>query len=238
MEKIIRESKTTIFLQIQYVLAANWSPERVKTVEFERALLDNGLDFHQTQSQPNAFMLIRQQNSPMQVRLETPAPQVVSVLVSANNPHYDYELFARDAEAVMAAFSKVWHQPMYQILNVNTKIHHLYSTQGDAFGYLWEHRLRQSPADFAAFGGRPVAGGGLRLVLPPHSTDGKMPCSIDVRIESYFRQAQKMFIETAFVWPQPLTVSAEQGFNPLQYLQQTELFAVNEVWQFLIRSAG
>lgn len=47
-----------------------------------------------------------------------------------------------------------------------------------------------------------------------------------------------MFIETAFVWPQPQAVAAGDGFKPLSYLHQTEQFAVNEVWQFLTRPNG
>lgn len=237
MDSINRQSKTTIFFSVQYLLAAQWMPERARTVEFEKALLENGLDFAQTQSLPNAFMLVRTQSSPLQVKLESPGPQVVSLLVSASNPTYDREMFSRDAEAVTQAFLRTWPSDHYQTLNVVSKIHHLYSAQSHAFQYLWEQRLGQSPEDFRVLGGRPVAGGGLRLVMPPHAAEGGEPISIELRLESFLREPQKIFIETTFTWPRPQVIVPQQGFNPQRYIEQTEQFAAEEVWNFLTRGA-
>ncbi|NLK40476.1 MAG: hypothetical protein GX298_00280 [Planctomycetes bacterium] len=236
MESINRQSKTTVHLSVQYLLAGAWTPERVRTVEFEKALLDNGLDFSQTQSRENVFTLVRTHPSHLQVKLESPGPQVVTLLVLANNPQYERELFGRDAEAVVQAFIRTWPAEHYQILTVNCKIHHLYSAQTHAFQYLWEERLAQSPEDFRLLGGRPVAGGGLRLIMPPHAVkEDDDPTSIEIRVESFLREPKKVFIETAFTWPKPRIVSAEQSFDPPRYIEQTEQFAANEVWNFLTR---
>jgi hypothetical protein len=235
METINRQSKTTVHLSVQYLLAGTWMPERARTVEFEKALLENGLDFGQTQSRENTFTLIRTQPSHLQIKLESPGPQVVSLLILAANPQYERELFGRDAEAVTQAFLRTWPADHYQILTVNTKIHHLYSAQTHAFQYLWEERLGQSPEDFRLLGKRPVAGGGLRLVMPPHAVEGGEPTSIDVRVESFLREPKKVFIETAFTWPRPRVIGADQGFDPQRYIEETERFAAEEVWDFLTR---
>ena len=235
MELINRQSKTTVHLSVQYLLAGGWAPERARTVEYEKALLENGLDFGQTQSRENAFMLTRTQPSHLQVKLESPGPQVVSLLVLANNPQYEREMFGRDADAVVQAFAKTWPAEHYQILTVNCKIHHLYSAGTHAFQYLWEERLGQTPDDFRLLGGRPVAGGGLRLVMPPHAIPGGEPTSIEVRVESFLREPKKIFVETAFTWPKPRVIGAEQGFDPAGYIEQTEQFAAEEVWNFLTR---
>jgi hypothetical protein len=51
-----------------------------------------------------------------------------------------------------------------------------------------------------------VLGGGLRLVMPPVK-EGAEPVQIEIKIESFFRESQKLFIETFFVWPQPSALS-------------------------------
>lgn len=234
MDQINQQSKTTVHFSLQYVMAGNWTPERVRTVEFEKALLKNGLDFSQIQSRERAFTLTRTQPSQLQVTLESPGPQVISLLVQAPNPQYECEMFSRDAEAVTQAFLQTWPSSHYQVLTVSGKIHQLYSTQNHAFQYLWEERLGQSPNDLRLLGGRPVAGGGLRLVMPPHAVEGSEPTSIELRIESFLREPQKMFIETAFTWPQPRLIDPAIGFEPQRYIDQVERFAADEVWNFLI----
>lgn len=237
MERINRQSKTTVHLSVQYLLAGQWAPERARTVEFEKALLENGLDFAQTQTRDNSFTLIRTQPSHLQVKLDSPGPQVVSLLVLTSNPQYEREMFSRDAEAVTHAFSKTWPADHYQVLTVTSKIHHLYSAQTHAFQYLWEERLGQSPEDFRLLGQRPVAGGGLRLIMPPHAVEGGEPTSIEVRVESFLREPQKVFIETAFTWPRPRVIRPDQDFEPQRYIDITEQFAAEEVWNFLTRRA-
>jgi len=234
MEPVNQQSKTTVHFSLQYLLAGAWMPERARTVEFEKALLNNGLDFSQTQSREKSFTLIRTQPSQLQVTLDSPGPQVVSLVVQAPNPQYDCQLFGRDAEAVTQAFLQTWPSDHYQALSVSGKIQHLYSAKTHAFQYLWEQRLGQSPEDFRLLGTRPVAGGGLRLVMPPHAAEGREPTSIEVRIESFLREPQKIFIETAFTWPRPRVIVPAQGFQPPQYIEEIERFAAEEVWNFLM----
>jgi hypothetical protein len=234
MEWIHRNSKTTSHFSVQYLLAGAWQPERIKVVEFEKSLLDNGLDFSQTNLYEKSFLLTRSQPSQLQIKLESPNPQVMGIQIVSQNPQYDLDLFCRDAEATVAAFEATWPADQYQVLTTTGKIHHLYSSETHAFKYLWEERLRQQPGDFKILSNRPVAGGGLRLLMPPHSVDGGRPVSIEVRIESLLRETNKLFVETVFTWPQPHMIVAEQGFDPRGLMEQVENFAANELWDFIM----
>ncbi|MCI0498333.1 MAG: hypothetical protein L0Y36_01445 [Planctomycetales bacterium] len=233
MDIIHRNSKTTSHFSIQYLLAGSWQPERIKTVEFEKALLDNGLDFSETHLYEKGFVLTRSQPSPLQIKIESPGPQVMTIGVLSQNPQYDLEMFCRDAQAVTLAFERTWPAEHYQLLTTTGKIHHLYSSGTHAFKYLWEERLGQFPQDFAALGNRPVAGGGLRLLMPPHAVEGSEPVSIELRIESFLRETNKLFVETVFTWPRPRMVNKNGGFDPQGFMEQIENFAANEVWTFM-----
>jgi hypothetical protein len=236
MDIIHRNSKTTSYFSLQYLLAGTWLPERIKTVEFERALLDNGLDFSETQMHEKGFILTRSQPSSLQIKIEAPGPQVMTLGALSQNPQYDLDMFCRDVQALTQAFEHTWPSDHYQLLTTTGKIHHLYSSGTHAFKYLWEDRLGQLPQDFEILGSRPVAGGGLRLLMPPHSPDGGEPVSIELRIESFLRETNKLFVETVFTWPRPRIVNKNGGFDPQRLMEQIESFAANEVWAFMTRT--
>lgn len=236
MDAIIRESKTSMFFSISYVMAGAWTPDKAHFLDFQRALLDNGLEFSQSVSRANGYQLRRETpSSPLQVGLESPGPQVHSLQIAGPNPGYDLELFCRDAEAVTGAYQATWPLDQYQILSSTAKINHLYSARDHAFKYLWENRLGQSPEDFKRLGSRPVSGGGMRLVMPPHAVEGQEPVSIELRIESFLRESTKLLVETVFTWPRPRTVAAGERFEPAGYMAQVEQFAANDVWNFVVR---
>ncbi|MBW8016849.1 MAG: hypothetical protein FVQ82_11730 [Planctomycetes bacterium] len=233
MEPINRQSKTSIHFSMSYAFAMPWSPEKSKTLDFQKALLDNGLEFSQINTTAKQFTLFRAEHSPLRVVVESNGPQVCSLHVVAQNPTCDLDMFTMDASAVCSAFMQTWPADQYQVVRRAAKIHHLYSCNTHAFGYLWEKRLGQSPGDFKALGGRPVAGGGLRLVMPPTNIEGQQPNSIEVRIESFMRETTKLFIETAIVWPKPTILQKDEKLDPQSLMQQTEDYATNEVWNFL-----
>jgi len=233
MEPINRQSKTSIHFSISYVFAMQWTPEKNKTLEFQKALLDNGLEFSQINMTAKHFTLYRSEQSPLRVVVESNGPQASSLHVISQNPNYDLTMFLQDASATCSAFMQAWPAEQYQVIRHAAKIHHLYSCNTHAFGYLWEKRLGQSRDDFMALGGRPVAGGGLRLVMPPANIEGQEPKSIEVRIESFMRETTKLFIETAIVWPKPAVIQKDQNLNPESLMEETENYATNEVWNFL-----
>lgn len=233
MEPINRQSKTSIHFSLSYAFAMKWAPDKNKNLDFQKALLDNGLEFSQINTTPKQFTLFRADQSPLRVVIESNGPQVCSLHAVSQNPTCDLSIFTMDAAAVCSAFMQTWTAEQYQVVRQAAKIHHLYSCNTHAFGYLWEKRLGQSPGDFKALGDRPVAGGGLRLVMPPANIEGQEPNSIEVRIESFMRETNKLFIETAIVWPKPTVIQKGEKLDPQALMQQTEDYATNEVWNFL-----
>lgn len=233
MQAINRESKTSVFFNVGFLLASAFSDDRTRTVDFQKALLESGLDFAQTASRANSFILTRTDPSNLQVKLESPGPQVSAVNITAQNPQYDLDAFVHDADAVTDAYQKTFPAQQYQLIQRSARINHLYSCQAHAFKYLWEDRLGQSPDDFKTLGRRPVAGGGLRFILPAHAQAEGEPYSIEIRAGSALREPGKLVIETIFVWPRPHVVAADDKFNLGDLLQTVEQYAADEVFDFL-----
>ena len=233
MDAINRDSRTSVHFMISYVLASPMDVGGSRAVDFQRALLDNGLEFTQTNVRGKSFILSRQEPSNLQIKLDSPAPQISNIQVVANNPSYDLDMFGRDALAVPDAWRQTWPAEQYQIVRSSAKIQHLYSSRDHAFKYLWEKRLGQSVEDFQALGKRPVAGGGIRLTMPPHKIGDEEPRSIEIRIESFLREPNKLLVETTFVWPKPGLLKKDENFDTIQRLQSLEEYAANEVWNFL-----
>jgi hypothetical protein len=233
MHKVNRNSRTSIHFSVGYLLAGQWAAERPRCLDFQKAMLESELDFSQTAFAGNRFTLTRSEPSNLQVLLEVPGPQVAGVTVTAAFPQYELAMFQKEAEATLGAYQKIWPAQQYQVLQCSARIHQLYSCSEHAFKYIWEDRLGQKADDFAVLGGRPVGGGGLRLVMPPASVNGQEPLSIEVRIESYFRELAKLFIETVFTWPQPRIIQAGEEFDPSERMAAVEAYIDNEVWNFL-----
>jgi len=238
MEAINRQSRTSVHFSINYAIASGWAPDKAVTVDFQKALLDNGLEFSQTNAGPRSFTLSRTQPSHLQVKLESPAPQVSGIHIVSAPPTYDLEMFIQEASSATDAYQQTYRTGQYQIIRCAAKIQHLYSSQTHAFQYLWETRLGQSSEDFRCLGARPVAGGGLRFVMPPHETPEQEPCSVELRIESLFREPRKLLVETGFVWPKPLLLQQGEKFDSADRLNTLEQYATNEVWTFLTQAKG
>jgi hypothetical protein len=236
MDAINRNSRTSVHFQLGFVLAVPWTPDKTSTVDFQRALLDSGLEFTQTNRAARSYTLNRTEPSNLHVKLDSPAPQLSGIQIIAQNPSCDLDMFVLDASAVTDAYQQTFTAGRYQIVRASAKIQHLYSSHEHAFKYLWESRLGQSGKDFKCLGPRPVAGGGLRLLMPPHAVEGQEPISIEIRIESFLREPTKLLIETNFVWPQPKLLQKDQKFDPSSYLNPLEEYAADQVWEFLTQS--
>ncbi len=236
MEIINRQTRTSVHFNLAYVIASPWSVDNAKAVQFQKSLLDNGLDFSQTNIGPASFVLVRRQPSHLQIKLDCPAAQLSGIQILSAPPAYDLDGFIRDANAATIAYQQTFGAEQYQIIRTSAKIHPLYSCSDHAFKYPWEDRLGQSPQDFQCLGKRPVAGGGLRLVMPPHAAGEQEPCSIEIRLESSLREQKKVFVETTFTWPKPRVLQKDQKFDPAEHLNIVEQYAANEVWAFLTQT--
>ncbi len=234
MQKVNKNSRTSIHFSVGYLLAGQWAADKPRCLDFQKALLGSEMDFSQTNFAGNRFTLVRNEPSNLQIVVEAPGPQVTGMTITSAHPQYDIAMFQKEAEAAWLAYQNVWQAQQYQILQCSARMHQLYSCSEHAFKYIWEDRLGQKPEDFAVFGGRPVAGGGIRLVMPPASVNGLEPSSVEVRVESYFRELAKLFVETVFVWPQPRIIGAGERFDPAQRLATVEAYTDKEVWDFLV----
>jgi len=104
MIPINRDSKTSVHFGINFLMAGPWGHEKGAILEFQKSLLDGGLEFTQTAVRPSGFSLIRNETSPMQVILESPNPQVHTLQIASSNPQYDLDMFSREAQAVVTAY--------------------------------------------------------------------------------------------------------------------------------------
>ena len=234
MEGFNRESRQSIYFEVSYVIANQWHSETMQRLDFQKSLAQKQLDFPQTNVGTHGLTLVRTEPSALQVKLASLGPRVSNISISSNRPAHSTELFCKEAEAVCDAYRQTWLKQQCQILQCNARIQHLYSCQGHAFKYLWEDRLGQEPQDFHYLGKRPVLGGGLRLVMPPIKEDVE-PVHIEIKIESFFPELGKIFIETFFVWPKPRLLTKNEKFDPELRLKHVEEYAVNEVCDFLLQ---
>ncbi|MHC4617434.1 MAG: hypothetical protein ACYTEQ_06740 [Planctomycetota bacterium] len=234
MEGFNRESRQSIYFEVTYVIAAEWPADTMQRLTFQKSLAERQLDFPQTTAGANSFTLLRTDPSPLQVKTASLGPRVSNLSIGSKKPAHTLDLFTKEADAVCDAYRQTWLKQQCQILQCNARIQHLYSCQGHAFRYLWEQRLGQEPQDFRYLGKRPVLGGGLRLVMPPLKNDPE-PAQIEIKIESFFPELGKIFIETFFVWPQPRLLKKDEKFDPELRLTRVEKYAVNEVCDFLLR---
>jgi hypothetical protein len=206
----------------------------MKRLDFQKTLAEMQLDFPQTNVGPNSFTLVRTEQSHLQVKTASLGPRVSNISISSRRPAYSLDLFSKEADAVCQAYQQTALKQQCQILQASARIQHLYSCHDHAFKYLWEDRLAQEPQDFSYLGKRPVSGGGLRLVMPPTKDDPE-PVQIEIKIESFFPEARKIFIDTFFVWPQPRLLAKDEKFDPESRLKRVEEYAVNEVCDFVLR---
>jgi hypothetical protein len=235
MQGFNRESRQSIFFEITYVIANEFPADPMERLDFQKSLARMKLEFPQTSGGSHAFALVRTEQSPLQVKMSLLGPRVSNLSISSKRPVHSLDLFCKEAEAVCDAYRQTWLKQQTQILQCNARIQHLYSCQGHAFKYLWEDRLGQDPQDFAYLGKRPVLGGGLRLVMPPTKEDAE-PVQIEIKIESFFPELGKMFIETSLVWPKPRLLAKNDRFDPELRLKRAEKYALTEVCDFVLRS--
>jgi len=229
-----RESRRSHHFGINYVVATAWTPESKKILAFEKALLDNKIE-NLTRNINKTFVeLLRKEESHLRIRISSLGPDVSNILATSERPAYDLEFFIKEADAIYDTYRQTWieNRPC-QILRCDATIRHLYSCKEHAFKYLWETRLGQKEGDFRCLGGRPILGGGLRLVLP--AIEGPDPVNIEIKIESFFQETKIMFIETQSVWPQPRLLQPDEKFDPRPRLTFVEKYATEEVCDFLLK---
>jgi hypothetical protein len=232
MASINIDSKQSIFFGVHFIVAGNWTADPKQFLHFQQELLKETLEFAETAVGPQSFLLLRKEPSALQVKVASLGPQVSEIRISTPaRPVHGLDYFSEEAEAVCRAYEEVWGSAPCQIIRYDVGVRHLYSCECHAFQYLWENRLGQQQDDLKYLG-RPILGGGLRLVLPrtkEHAED------VEVKIESFLEDQRKMFVETLFVWPTPHLASKAEDFGPRKLLEAVDKYATNEVCDFLLK---
>jgi hypothetical protein len=168
----------------------------------------------------------------LEVQVGQAGPQVGQLLIISPQPTQPFDIFLEQTEAICQAFQNTWRnpqQPQQQIINRDACIRYLYqSADNHSFRYLWETRLKQEANDMRILG-RPVLGGGLRMVMPPSE---KHRTQIEVKIESFLRDSRSLFVELQFAWPYP-----EQDFTPRQMLKEMNDYSRDHLVPFIMGNA-
>ncbi len=199
-------------------------------IEFQRNLIGEGLAFSalKKESKPTKWMFNRDLDpGPLQIMVGEAGPQVGQIVIAASQPNRSLEVFTKEAQAVCRSFTKTW-PGKYQIIHRDVTIRSLYPTEGEhAFEYLWEGMLGQTGKKISILNRR-VLGGGLRVVMPPENPEDAV---IEIKIESFFEDPQKIFIETQFTWGNPLPPT--DNIDPAGILELVEEYGTEEVLNFL-----
>ncbi|MBE3134169.1 MAG: hypothetical protein IMZ55_11885, partial [Acidobacteria bacterium] len=130
-------------------------------------------------------------------------PQIGQLLLLAEFPQRPLDLFTKETRAVIEAYKETWGVPK-QFLSRDATIRCLYSCDNckHAFQFLWEQLLGQTGGK-TAYLGKPIWGGGLRFVMPPEEKEQPEPTQVEVKVESFLGDPEKLFVETQLSWPQP-----------------------------------
>jgi len=212
---------------INYVLTPPPVIDNRHYLAFQQALMAQGVEFDGGKHKPEIG--IERASPPLQIRVIAGAPPVGQLLVLQPQPTQDLDMITREMDAIASAFNQAWAEPR-QILACDATLRYLHETDRDhAFRELWEQRLGQSGTTLKVLG-RPVLGGGLRLVMPPQPGEPK-PTQVEVKIESYLPDARKMFVSVEFKWPQPQPIGAT--FAPSEYIMQVEDYLEKHVKPFI-----
>ncbi len=226
------DSRQTIHIGINFVFSPLPTIDAQSKVRFQQSLLDSGIDFARTDFKEREVFVLRETPTRLEIRVVAiPGAPVGQLVIVSDDPKTELELFTKDAEAIVEAFQATWPAQNRQIISTDVTIRDLYEAVGQhAFQELWEKRLKQAPSSLARLG-RPVLGGGLRLVMPPRPEDPE-PVQIEVKIESFLRDTRKMFVETQFVWPSPKAPGAP--FEIKERLHQVDRYVEDNVEMFIM----
>jgi hypothetical protein len=218
-----------LHMGINYVISPTPVVDKATALLFQQRLLAEGIDIDSVRYTDTEIILTREV-SPLQIKVVASGPPVVGqLLMLAPNPERDLDIFGKESEAIVRAFDVAWPNAK-QIIARDCTLRYLYETSRQhAFKELWEDRLGQSEDSLDKLG-RPVIGGGLRLVMPP--IEGLAdPSQIQVKIESYLKDSKKIFVEVEFRWPEAKPPGFP--FKPIELLTEVDRYVDNEVCSFI-----
>jgi hypothetical protein len=236
---MIEHSRQTIQFSVGFIVSPALELDDQRLAAFRARLEEEGIRFDHEERGDTGMLLVREKPSVLQVQVATgqvaggPEPVAVSqiVVVTAIAPEVpaaSTSEFADAAHEVTDVARDIWPE-MENVLGWNTGVRALFaSTTEHSFQYLWEQRLGQRTDELAVFG-RPVLGGGMRLVFPPGQTPGEQ-FQAEVRVESFLEDVRRLYVELNLGSGVAEPISA---MNTTALVQLTEEFLHNRLVPFL-----
>ncbi|MBS1252137.1 MAG: hypothetical protein MAG451_01173 [Anaerolineales bacterium] len=225
------DSRQIIHIGINLVISPLPAMDARSRLQFQQSLIESGIDYGKVEFKEKEMVVVREAPTRLEIKVAaTNTPNVGQLLILAPHPKRALISFEQEAEAIVQAFNATWPADNRRIVSTDVTLRELYeTTERHAFQEIWEKLLGQPIDRLSAFG-RSVSGGGLRFVMPPQQGQGE-PVQVEVKIESYLRNARKIYVETQLKWPQPLAPGAP--LNPRERLEQANEYLQNNVLAFL-----
>lgn len=230
------DSRQIIHIGINFVISPLPSINPQSRLKLQQSLIESGLDYSKVEFNEKQIVVVRETPTRLEIKVAaTDNPQVGQLLILAPHPKRPLISFVQEAVAVVQAFGATWPAGNRRILSIDTTLRELYeTTERHAFQEIWEKLLRQSTDRLSPLG-RSVSGGGLRFVMPAQQ-DQPEPTQIEVKVESYLRNARKVYVETQFKWPQPLPPGTP--LEPQSRLEQINDYVRENVIPFITGETG
>lgn len=227
---MIPDSRVPIHMGINFVITPKPRISAQTNLKFQQSLIEHGIDFVNVSFQEHEIAVQRQTPTPLLIRvLAAQDPGIGQLIIIAPQTGSGPELFAKEAEAVVAAFQSTWSTKR-QIVASDVTFRDLHEASAKhAFQELWEELLNQ-PRDALKTLGWSIHGGGVRFVVPPKLDDPE-PVEIQLRIESFLQDPKKLWVETIFKWVQPMPPGTP--LDPKSRLTQVDKYIEGSVIPFI-----
>jgi hypothetical protein len=225
---MLQHTRQTVYLGVAYSFSPQPVMDPQHALEFQGQLAKQGLVFSRTQSS-TGFLALWRDTKALQVLVRQLGPGIGSIAAIAAAPWGSLDEVIEDANLAFTGYRAAWPGQQVQVIGREVTMRQLYQVaEQHAFTFLWEKRLRASPAELTAFR-RPVLGGGLRFHMVPESPDSE-ETEIDVRIESLFSDPSKLFIELLMKWHRAFVV---ESFDAAPLIREADRFLAEEVVDFI-----
>ena len=138
-------SRVLIHLGVNFVLAPCPNLTPIHRLAFQKALIEQGLEYHNVVNQPDKLVVSRETQPPLDITIAAiNPPQIGQLLITSAQPNGSLTLapFIDEAEAIVQAFLNTWPRQNYQIISNDLAIRELHESSGEhAFKEIWEKRL-------------------------------------------------------------------------------------------------
>src|SRR5260221_1163430 len=105
------QSRHLIHVGINFVMVPAPSISKANSLQFQQAILSEGLDFQRVETPGSQLVVTRDPPSPLRIAVGIFDPQnsqVGQILVIAEQPKSALSLFIQETEAALTAFGNVW----------------------------------------------------------------------------------------------------------------------------------